>query len=139
MGAAPACRAQPRSAARPSRRPAPLEVEFRRPPAAGSGAGRPAKLYCRASRELEVSLPERRYELAGRVMAQAIVDAAHDGVPIAAALRGTARALAALGEEARRRAGWCAGQAALLAAARGVLAEHSHEPRTNPGEPIPAA
>jgi hypothetical protein len=53
--------------------------------------------------------------------------------------RGAARAPAALGEEAHRRAGWCAGQAALLAAARGVLAEHSHEPRTNPGEPIPAA
>jgi predicted ArsR family transcriptional regulator len=112
-----------------------LEVEFRRPPGRrGPGAGRPTKWYRRSLRELRVSLPERRYELAGHLMAQAIVDAEHDGVPIATALsraaKGTGRAL---GEQARRRAGSGAGQATLQAAARGVLEEHGYEPRTDPG------
>ena len=32
----------------------------------GPGAGRPSKLYRRAERQVSVSLPERRYDLAGR-------------------------------------------------------------------------
>src|SRR6266516_1829235 len=76
-----------------------LEVEYRRPPGRGGpGAGRPAKLYRRSSRELAVSLPERRYELAGRVLVEAIEDAEHDGVAIAEALR-------TAGGPARTRAG----------------------------------
>ena len=112
-----------------------LEVEFRRPPGRrGPGAGRPTKLYRRSSRQLRVSLPERRYELAGHVMAQAIVDAEHDDVPIAAALSQAAKSTGrALGEQARRRAGPRGGQATLQAVAHGVLAEHGYEPRTDPG------
>jgi len=112
-----------------------LEIEFRRPAGRGGpGAGRPAKLYRRSSRELRVSLPERRYELAGHVMAQAIVDAEHHDVPLAKALHGAARGTGrALGEAARRRAGPDAGQAALQAAALAVLTEHGYEPRTDPG------
>jgi predicted ArsR family transcriptional regulator len=111
-----------------------LEVEFHRPPERrGPGAGRPTKLYRRSTRELTVSLPERRYELAGHIMAQAIVDAEQDDARIAAALhqraKGTGRAL---GEQAHRRAGPGEGQAALLAVARGVLAEHGYEPRADP-------
>ena len=50
-----------------------LDVEFKRPPGrSGPGAGRPAKLYRRAARELAVHLPERRYDLAARIMADAI-------------------------------------------------------------------
>src|SRR6266496_6099000 len=110
------------------------EGEFRRPAGRGGpGAGRPTKLSRRASRELRVSLPERRYELAGQVMAQASVDAEHNDVPIAAALRRTAKGTGrTLGEEARRRVGSRASQAALEAAARGVLAEVGYEPRTDP-------
>jgi predicted ArsR family transcriptional regulator len=111
-----------------------LEVEYRRPPGRrGPGAGRPTKLYRRSSRELRVSLPERRYELAGRVLAQAIVDAGHEGVPVAAALRRTAKGTGrALGEEARRHAGPHAGQAAPLASAHGMLTGLGYEPRANP-------
>jgi predicted ArsR family transcriptional regulator len=111
-----------------------LEVEFRRPPGRqGPGAGRPTKLYRRSSRELRVSLPERRYELAGQVMARAIVAAEHDQVAVDAALRQTARdAGRALAEQARRRAGPGADQAALLAAAVGVLAAHGYQPRADP-------
>src|SRR5437764_15292921 len=54
-----------------------LDVEFQRPPGRrGPGAGRPAKLYRRSSSEFSVQLPERRYDLAGRILVQAITDAA---------------------------------------------------------------
>jgi predicted ArsR family transcriptional regulator len=50
-----------------------LEVTFaRRTGRAGPGAGRPAKLFRRAGREVSVSLPERRYELAAHVLAAAL-------------------------------------------------------------------
>src|SRR3954471_24050693 len=37
----------------------------------GPGAGRPAKLYARAERELAVSVPPRDYQLAARLLADA--------------------------------------------------------------------
>src|SRR5215210_6425378 len=47
-----------------------LQVEFRRLSGRrGPGAGRPSKLYRRAEREIAVTLPERRYVLAGKVIA----------------------------------------------------------------------
>lgn len=70
-----------------------LDVEYSRPPGrTGPGAGRPAKLYRRADRAISVNLPERRYDLAGQVMAEAITVAARDGMPIAEALRAAAGA-----------------------------------------------
>jgi predicted ArsR family transcriptional regulator len=111
-----------------------LDVEFHRPPGRGGpGAGRPTKFYRRSARELRVSLPQRRYDLAGRVMAQALVDAEHHEVPIAGALREAAQGSGrALGEQARRRAGSGADQAALLEAAIRVLEEYGYEPRADP-------
>ena len=110
-----------------------LEVEFRRPPGRGGpGAGRPAKLYRRASREVRVSLPERRYDLAARLLAQAIVAAERDCVPVAAALRQAAAGSGhALGVQARR-AEPAAGRAALPAAASAALQAHGYEPRADP-------
>jgi predicted ArsR family transcriptional regulator len=108
-----------------------LTVQFRRPPGRrGPGAGRPAKLYGRSSRELAVTLPERRYELAGRVLVQAIGDAERDGVPVIQALRAAAgRAGRALGDEAGQRAGPRSGRAAQAATAQRMLAELGYEPR----------
>jgi predicted ArsR family transcriptional regulator len=40
----------------------------------GPGAGRPAKLYLRSPDEVEVSLPQRHYELVGEVLAAALED-----------------------------------------------------------------
>src|SRR5918996_5681997 len=49
-----------------------LVTEFRRLTGrTGPGAGRPAKLYRRALREIGVSLPARRYDFAGDVLADA--------------------------------------------------------------------
>jgi predicted ArsR family transcriptional regulator len=47
----------------------------------GPGAGRPAKLYLRSSEEVEVSLPQRRYELIGEVLAGALEDSGATGAP----------------------------------------------------------
>lgn len=68
-----------------------LETEFRRLSGrTGPGAGRPAKLYRRASTEIRVSLPERRYDLAGSLLADAISRAAQ-GEPLEAAIEASAR------------------------------------------------
>ncbi|MET7281342.1 helix-turn-helix domain-containing protein [Kribbella sp. NPDC005582] len=51
----------------------------------GPGAGRPAKLYHRSDTEIEISLPERQYAVAGHLLAAAIEDAeATGGSPRAA-------------------------------------------------------
>jgi predicted ArsR family transcriptional regulator len=46
----------------------------------GPGAGRPAKLYHRSDREIEITLPERQYAVAGHLLAAAIEDAETTGV-----------------------------------------------------------
>jgi predicted ArsR family transcriptional regulator len=112
-----------------------LAVEYRRPPGrrGGPGAGRPTKLYHRSGRELAVSVPERRYDLAGRLLAEAMTEAGRIGTPLPEALSRTARnAGFELGREARRRAGPRAGRSALLAAGREALESHGYEPRVAP-------
>jgi predicted ArsR family transcriptional regulator len=53
-----------------------VEVEFRRLSGrVGPGAGRTSKLYRRSNREYEVSMPPRRYQLAARIMLEAIGEA----------------------------------------------------------------
>jgi predicted ArsR family transcriptional regulator len=111
-----------------------LETEFaRRTGRQGPGAGRPAKLYRRAARELAVTLPERRYELAGQLMARAISDARSEGRPVAETLRRAARDRGRwLAEAALRGAGDRPSQPALLAAARGVLDDEGYETQSDP-------
>lgn len=57
----------------------------------GPGAGRTSKLYRRARRDIAVSLPQREYELAGRLMAAAIARSAGTGEPVAEVLNRVAR------------------------------------------------
>jgi predicted ArsR family transcriptional regulator len=57
-----------------------LDVHYeRRSGRSGPGAGRPAKLYRRAECTVSVSLPERRYDLAGHLLAAALVEAERTG------------------------------------------------------------
>ncbi len=58
---------------------------------AGPGAGRTSKLYRRARRDIAVSLPQREYELAARLMAAAIAQSASTGEPVVAVLHRVAR------------------------------------------------
>jgi len=110
-----------------------LEVEFaRRTGRQGPGAGRPAKLYRPAAREFAVSVPQRSYELAGRLMARGITDARGEGRLVADALGGAAREQGReLAAEARRQAGDDASPAALQAAARAVLDEQGYATRAD--------
>jgi predicted ArsR family transcriptional regulator len=60
-----------------------LDIEFRRLSGRrGPGAGRPAKLYRRADRQIAVTLPPRHYELAAQILAAAVDEATHTGVPV---------------------------------------------------------
>jgi predicted ArsR family transcriptional regulator len=111
-----------------------LEVDYRRPPGRGGpGAGRPAKRYRRASREVAVSLPERHYELAGRLLARAVTEAEREGRAVGPTLDAAARdAGAALGRQARGEAGPRPSRESLRAAAEQVLAASGYEPRHDP-------
>lgn len=69
-----------------------VETRFERPPGrTGPGAGRPAKKYRRAEREVSVSLPDRRYDLAGALLADAVADSAATGRSVHKALASAAR------------------------------------------------
>jgi predicted ArsR family transcriptional regulator len=107
-----------------------LEATYRRPPGRGGpGAGRPAKVYRRADTDLEVSLPERRYELAGRLLVKAVARAERTETPISGALLSVAiDAGRAVGAEAAPNLGRRAPQKALQAAIVDVLSADGYQP-----------
>lgn len=101
-----------------------LEVEYRRLSGrTGPGAGRPAKLYRRADRELSVSLPARHYDLVGDVLASAIDESVHAGTPVQESV------LAVAQDRGREMAALSAPEAdAELDRTAEVLAEQGYEP-----------
>jgi len=101
-----------------------LEVEYRRLSGrSGPGAGRPAKLYRRAAREVSVSLPERHYDLVGDVLASAIDESARAGTPVQDAV------LAVAHDRGRELAAASApGPGSDLERTAAVLAEQGYEP-----------
>jgi predicted ArsR family transcriptional regulator len=106
-----------------------LEVEYRRLTGrTGPGAGRPSKLYRRADRQVSVSLPERRYDLAGEVLAAAVEESARAGTPIREAVQQVAHASGSRltgADTSPRRVGRAASTARLVE----VLAGEGYEPR----------
>jgi predicted ArsR family transcriptional regulator len=114
-----------------------LRAEYRRLSGRqGPGAGRPAKLYRRADGELTVSIPARRYELAARLLAAAVDEAARTGGPVAPTLaRIAAEHGRDLGAGARAAAGQRAGRRALVDAALAALEAEGYEPRRD-GEEV---
>ncbi|WP_228646873.1 metalloregulator ArsR/SmtB family transcription factor [Microtetraspora sp. AC03309] len=71
-----------------------LDVVYeRRSGRTGPGAGRPAKLYKRSTKQVTVSLPERNYELAGRLLAQALEESEDTGEPVRTVLHRKAHEL----------------------------------------------
>jgi len=69
-----------------------LKVRFERPSGKrGPGAGRPTKLYGRSDRDFDLSLPPRRYDLAGSLLADAITRAKSESTPIGEAVSQVAR------------------------------------------------
>ena len=72
----------------------------------GPGAGRPAKSYRRSDQQVAVSLPQRRYDLAGRLLSSALQDAERSGDSPRATLDQRAYQLGRqLGDTARNTAG----------------------------------
>jgi predicted ArsR family transcriptional regulator len=112
-----------------------LEISFKRvSERRGPGAGRPTKLYARSSRQLSVILPERRYDLAGQLLASAIHNAGAQGTTPADALK----ALAAdwgrsLADQARATAGPQPSAERLLGCTCQALAENGYEPQRTDG------
>jgi predicted ArsR family transcriptional regulator len=112
-----------------------LDVEYRRLTGrTGPGAGRPSKLYRRGSREVEVSLPSRHYEVPAQLFAtalhlvgptppEALVTAAHD-------------AGEAIGTGARQRSGPRPSRRRLRAALEETLEARGYEPAETPSGEI---
>jgi predicted ArsR family transcriptional regulator len=100
----------------------------------GPGAGRPAKLYRRGPREVAVSLPDRHYEVAARVMAESMQRIGQGELPeeLRASAHGTGLAV---GADARRQAGPRPVPGRLKEALIATLAERGYEPHEGgPGE-----
>jgi predicted ArsR family transcriptional regulator len=96
-----------------------LTASYQRPPGRnGPGAGRPAKLYRRSDREFAVTVPPREYELAARLLLQAVESDPTDNCRTAL-LEAARRLGTELG--ARFRPG--------VADLDGALAGHGYEPR----------
>lgn len=115
-----------------------LEAEYARDPGRGGpGAGRPAKRYRRSQREFSVSLPGREYELAGRLMADAITRSADTGAPVMQTLQEAAvSAGRRMADDVAETPAASAPQA--LSLAEDALRRYGYEPRRE-GEQITLA
>ena len=97
----------------------------------GPGAGRPAKLYRRAPREVTVSLPERRYETAAKLFAETL-DRLSGGRGPSPELEDAAREVGeASGETAATEAGRPRSRSGRRAAVVAALRERGYEPFTD--------
>lgn len=108
-----------------------LEVEFKRLTGrSGPGAGRPAKLYRRSDREIEVTLPQREYGLAAHLLAAAIEEASGKSGDLRKSLQRIAFEFGQrLGEDAESRAGSRPSAAKRREVMLEVLREHGFDPR----------
>ncbi len=110
-----------------------LETSYRRLTGRrGPGAGRPAKLYRRSAHQLDLTLPRRRYELAGRMLAQALTEARSPAAvrALRRVARDVGRGLGADARRGRRGAGTSRGPLARLL---GVLEWCGFEPARSNG------
>jgi len=109
-----------------------LDTEYRRRGGrSGPGAGRPAKLYRRADREVAVSLPPRHYDLAADLMATALDRLG--GVSGVEAVATVAREQGTIaGARARRGTGARPGRRRLLTTLLDVLQGAGYEPQVDP-------
>ena len=113
-----------------------LTFHYARPPGrSGPGAGRPAKVYEPSDVEVEVSIPERRYDVMGTMLVDAVRTGTAGQSPLEHAAATARQAGEQLGHEERqaRRLGR-PGHERTLAAAQEVLEKHGFEPYRQGGE-----
>jgi predicted ArsR family transcriptional regulator len=112
-----------------------LEIDYQRLSGRqGPGAGRPAKVYRRSGRQIDVSLPPRDYELAGQLLARAADRSRAENVDITSALGDVARAEGQrLAEQIRARLRDADGRrtASRRRAVLDLLEHHGFEPRSD--------
>jgi predicted ArsR family transcriptional regulator len=109
-----------------------LEARYhRRGGRRGPGAGRPAKHYVRADRQIELSLPARDYAVLAELLAGA-VEADPSGTAQAALHRAASALGAELGAEAASRTAPDGDPDQVLAAVRQALAARGYEPYDDP-------
>jgi predicted ArsR family transcriptional regulator len=107
-----------------------LEVRFERTTGRrGPGAGRPSKLYRPSQDEMAASLPERRYDLAGSLLASAVAESTRTGAPVGDCLRTAAHAAGnQIGADAQEAVATAGSPRDRRAAVVEVLARHGYEP-----------
>jgi predicted ArsR family transcriptional regulator len=114
-----------------------LRSHYARPPGrSGPGAGRSAKYYKPSDLEIDVSIPERRYDLAGQLLLRAIRSESPGEPAPAAALRVAREAGLEIGQRVRegRRLGRPGAERALATSAA-ILEDQGFEPyRPGPDE-----
>jgi predicted ArsR family transcriptional regulator len=104
-----------------------LEVSYQRLTGrTGLGAGRPAKLYKRSPHQVAVSLPQRRYDLAGQLLSSALEHAERSGNSPRAILNQRAYQL---GKELGETAHGAAGSHGARDTALRILEEYGFQPR----------
>jgi predicted ArsR family transcriptional regulator len=112
-----------------------LQTDFKRLSGRqGPGAGRPTKLYTRSGHQLSLTLPERRYDLAGQLLASAIDNSTGDRSALTDALQVAAAAWGrTIGDQVRAAAGPDPGRDRVIDATCETLAEQGYEPRRDGG------
>jgi predicted ArsR family transcriptional regulator len=107
-----------------------LTFRYARPPGRGGrGAGRPAKTYEPSERQIEVSIPERRYDLLGSVLLRALRSRRKDELGDEAARRAARDTGLEIGQEERRRLRLSRpGPERAISATTALLDERGYEP-----------
>jgi predicted ArsR family transcriptional regulator len=112
-----------------------LDVSFKRlSERRGPGAGRPTKLYARSNRQLSVILPERRYDLAGHLLATAIDHVGAEGTAVTGALKAAAAGWGrSIADQARAAAGPESSPERVVACTCQALTENGYEAQRSGG------
>lgn len=107
-----------------------LTFRYARPPGRGGrGAGRPAKIYEPSDRQIDVSIPERRYDLLGSVLLRALRSRRRGEDGEHAAERAAHDTGVEIGRQERERLGLSRpGPERTMAAASTILEERGYEP-----------
>lgn len=115
-----------------------LKFHYARPPGrSGPGAGRPAKVYEPSEVEIEVSIPERRYDLAGSLLADAVRTKQPGTSGHEQAIRVASEAGTTLGRDIREAKRLRPpGAERTLAVAREILEEYGYEPFEGPPQQV---
>jgi predicted ArsR family transcriptional regulator len=107
-----------------------LRAHYARPPGrSGPGAGRTSKMYDPSVMEVDVSIPEHRYDLVGELLVDAIEEESADEMARDTAARVAFEKGNAIGDEVRTAQDLGRpGPERTLTAALGVLEDHGFEP-----------